>query len=155
LIDLKFTKKTKTNQHDLNESEFVEKILSNKNLIAIIIRSNFQKEGVSFFTPHDLSQQLAYMQHHKGTIIQPHVHNKVTRKVSITNEFLYIRKGVLKVDFYDDEKIYIESKVLQEGDVILLVSGGHGFEILEYVEMIEVKQGPYTGEEDKIRFDGI
>lgn len=64
-----------------------------------------------------------------------------------------IKKGVLRVDFYDDAKQYIESIVLREGDIILLASGGHGFEVLENVEMYEIKQGPYIGEGDKIRFD--
>ena len=59
------------------------------------------------------------------------------------------------MDFYDDYKDYLESRILEEGDTILLTSGGHGFKVLEEVEMIEVKQGPYSGEKDKIRFESI
>ncbi len=73
----------------------------------------------------------------------------------LTQEVLFIKKGKLRVDFYDDYEDYLESVILEAGDVILLVSGGHGFKILEETEMIEVKQGPYSGEADKKRFTGI
>ena len=56
------------------------------------------------------------------------------------------------MDFYDDDQHYLESRELVAGDVILLVTGGHGFEVLEELEMIEVKQGPFVGDHDKTRF---
>ena len=59
------------------------------------------------------------------------------------------------MDFYDSDQCYLESRILEAGDVILLATGGHGFEVLEEIEMIEVKQGPYAGEADKTRFVGI
>ena len=65
---------------------------------------------------------------------------------------LLIKKGSLRVDFYDGSRNYLESRILAAGDVILLAAGGHGFEVLEEVEMIEVKQGPYAGDNDKTRF---
>lgn len=133
----------------------IKKIEHKEKLLAIIILNNYKKEGISFFTPDDLSQQLAYMQHPKGKIIEPHVHNIVKREVHYTQEVLVIRKGKLRVDFYDDDKNYVESHVLENGDVILLASGGHGFEVLEPIEMFEIKQGPYAGEGDKTRFIGI
>ena len=73
----------------------------------------------------------------------------------MTQEVLFIKKGVLRVDFYDEYEDYLESRDLHAGDMILLVSGGHGFQVLEEVEMVEVKQGPYAGENDKKRFVGI
>ena len=130
----------------------IEKIEFEDELIAIIVRNNFDQEGIHFFTPDDFSQQLAFMKHPKGKIIEPHIHNPVTRQVHYTKEVLFIRKGKLKVDFFNDAKIYLESRVLHEGDVILLSTGGHGFEVLEEVEMFEVKQGPYAGDMDKTRF---
>ena len=132
-----------------------EEIKFKDETLAMIIRNNFEKEGISFFTPDDFSQQLAYMKHPKGKEIIPHVHNPVKREVFYTNEVLFIKKGQLRVDFYSNEKIYFESRVLNEGDVILLVSGGHGFCVLEDIEMIEVKQGPYAGDSDKTRFIAI
>lgn len=132
--------------------DWLEKIVHNNQIYAIIIRSNYSKDGVEFFTPNDFSQQLAFMKHPKGKLIQPHLHNVVTREVHYTKEVLVIRKGSLQVDFYDDNRAYIESRTLNSGDVILLAFGGHGFKCLEDVEMIEVKQGPYLGDADKVRF---
>ncbi|MFJ7921361.1 hypothetical protein ACIQ6U_16580 [Lysinibacillus fusiformis] len=124
-------------------------------LMAIIISSDYKKKGISFVTPNELSQQLAYMNHPVGKIIEPHVHNPVPREVIFTQEVLFIKKGKLRVDFYDDQQNYFESRILCEGDTILLIQGGHGFEVLEEIEMIEVKQGPYAGDIDKTRFQGI
>lgn len=130
-------------------------ITYNEKIIAIIIRKNFQKNGIEFFTPDNFSQQLAYMKRPKNYIIPPHVHNPVVREVQLTQEVLFIKNGKVRVDFYDDDKCYIESTILEAGDVILLAHGGHGFEMLEESEIIEVKQGPYAGEMDKVRFEPV
>lgn len=136
-------------------NDAVERIEADGQLLAIIICRNFKKPGIHFFTPDDLSQQLAYMHHPAGKIIGAHVHNPIPREVTYTQEVLLIKKGKLRVDFYDTRRSYLHSRVLKAGDVILLVAGGHGFEVLEDVEMIEIKQGPHVGEEDKTRFEGI
>jgi len=130
----------------------VEKVRKNKKLIAIIVRAGFHKKGIEFFTPDDFSQQLAYMQRPKGYKITPHIHKPVPRQVLYTRETLFIKSGKVKIDFYTEEKKYIKSVVVEKGDVVLIVSGGHGFTMLEASEIIEVKQGPYPGEEDKERF---
>lgn len=133
----------------------IEEIKKKNKLLAMIIRNDYECEGVDFITPGDYSQQLAYMHHPAGKTIDAHVHNLVHRNVVMTQEVLFIKKGVLRVDFYDEYEDYLESRDLYEGDIILLVSGGHGFQVLEEVEMIEVKQGPYAGDADKTRFAGI
>jgi len=133
----------------------IENIVSNNTLLSIIIRSNYQSEGIKFFTPDNFSQQLAYMNRKKNYVIPPHTHNKVQRNVELTQEVLLIKKGKVRVDYYDDNKKYLESRILNQGDVVLLASGGHGFEMIEDSEMIEVKQGPYAGKEDKIRFEPV
>lgn len=133
----------------------VEQITHDGEMLAIIVRAAFNEPGISFFTPNDLSQQLAFMRHPPGKKIQPHVHNPVPREVHYTQEVLFIRRGVLRVDFYDSAQHYLESRLLHAGDTILLATGGHGFEIIEEIEMIEVKQGPYAGESDKTRFEGV
>jgi mannose-6-phosphate isomerase-like protein (cupin superfamily) len=130
----------------------IEKFIHNNDTFAIIVRKDFNNTGINFFTPNDYSQQLAYMSHPVGKEIQPHIHKKVQREVNYTQETLFIRKGKLKVDFYTDEQEFLESRILQSGDVILLIKGGHGFKVLEDLEMFEVKQGPYAGDEDKIKF---
>ncbi len=122
-------------------------------ILAIIIRSTYSEPGITFCTPDDFSQQLAYMKHPKGKVIQPHVHNVVKREVLYTKEVLVVKSGKVRADFYTEERSYVSSTVLVTGDVILLASGGHGFTILEDTEMFEIKQGPYAGENDKTRFD--
>lgn len=130
----------------------VDEVRNNGQLLAIIVRAGFCERGIHFFTPNEFSQQLAYMRHPAGKVIEPHVHNPVARTVHYTQEVLVLKRGKLRVDFYDDSKVYLQSRVLQAGDVILLASGGHGFEVIEEVEMLEIKQGPYTGDGDKTRF---
>jgi mannose-6-phosphate isomerase-like protein (cupin superfamily) len=133
----------------------IERIHCRGSLLALILPGDFREPGIHFLTPDDLSQQLAFMRHPAGKVIEAHVHNPVPREVQYSQEVLLIRKGRLRVDFYDEERSYIESRILEAGDTILLVTGGHGFEVLEEVEMIEVKQGPHIGEGDKTRFPGI
>ncbi|HTA60811.1 MAG TPA: hypothetical protein VK835_00065 [Bacteroidia bacterium] len=132
--------------------QHIEYIKHGEQILAIVISHKFSEKGIHFFTPDEFSQQLAYMNHPAGKIIEPHYHNPVERNVVYTQEVLVIKKGKLKVDFYDDKQLYISSKVLEGGDIILLASGGHGFEVLENIEMVEVKQGPYKGDSDKTRF---
>lgn len=130
----------------------IEEIKKKNKVLAIIIRDNHKCEGVDFITPDIYSQQVAYMHHPEGKVIDAHIHNIVHRDVLMTQEVLFIKKGRLRVDFYDDYEDYLESTILKQGDTILLVSGGHGFKALEELEMIEIKQGPYAGENDKVRF---
>jgi mannose-6-phosphate isomerase-like protein (cupin superfamily) len=123
--------------------------------LALIIRRSFTKDGIEFFTPSAYSQQLAYMKRPKDYSIAPHVHNPVSREVYYTKEVLFIRSGRVRVDFYTEKQEYLHSRTLEAGDVILLSGGGHGFQMLEEAEIIEVKQGPYAGEQDKTTFEGI
>ena len=125
----------------------------NDQILAMIIKNEYSCDGINFITPNDYSQQMAYMHHEKGHIIVPHVHNEVKREIYYTKEVLVIKKGKLRCDFFSDERQYIKSVMLNSGDIILLVSGGHGFECIEETSMVEIKQGPYAGDADKTRFD--
>ena len=133
----------------------IERIIDDDRELALIIRRSFKKDGIEFFTPNSYSQQIGYMSRPTGYVIPPHVHNPVVREVEYTKEVLLIKSGRLRVDFYSETQKYLESTILQSGDVILLAFGGHGFEMLEPTEIIEVKQGPYSGDEDKTRFEPI
>lgn len=133
----------------------IDNILHDGTLLAVILRTMHHADGIEFFTPSDFSQQLGYMNRPQGYVIPPHVHNPVPREVQFTKEVLFIKSGRVQVDFYDDDQNYLESRILEQGDVILLAFGGHGFTMLETSEMIEVKQGPYAGEADKTRFEPI
>jgi hypothetical protein len=124
-------------------------------MIAIVIYYDYRAEGIEFFTPHNFSQQLASMRRPRGYKVRAHVHKPVPRSVRYTQETLFIKKGKVKINFFDEHKKFLVSRILKTGDVILLVSGGHEFVMLEDSEMIEVKQGPYAGEEDKECFEGI
>ncbi len=124
----------------------------NGQMLAFILRGEFRAEGIQFFTPNEFSQQLGYMNRPRGYVIPPHVHNPVAREVYYTKEVLIIKSGKVRVDFYDDDQGYLKSTVLRAGDIVLLAFGGHGFEMLEASEIVEVKQGPYAGDADKTRF---
>lgn len=133
----------------------IERITHHDNLLAIIVRKNdSNKDGISFITPNDFSLQLGAMNHPEGYKIKPHMHHAVYRETIGTQEVLIIQKGKIKVDFYSFDKEYLESRELSAGDVILLISDGHGMTVLEPVSMIEVKNGPYRPEEDKEKFEG-
>ena len=133
----------------------IENIKYNDLTLAILIYANYSAKGIQFFTPGSFSQQLGYMNRPAGYTIQPHTHTPVLREIEYTKEVLLIKKGVVRVDFYSETCSYLESRILRTGDVILLAYGGHGFEMLESTEIIEVKQGPYVGELDKTRFSPV
>lgn len=139
----------------MSDMSTIERIYSGEQELALIVRCGYQSDGVEFFTPGSYSQQIGYMNRPAGYVIEPHVHRPVTREVQYTKEVLLIRKGRLRVDFYSEQQAYLESTILEAGDVILLAFGGHGFEMLEPTEIIEVKQGPYAGDGDKKRFEGV
>ena len=114
----------------------LQHIVHEEETLAIILRNQYQKDGIEFFTPDEFPQQLGYMKHKKGHKIKPHLHNKTERTVNFTFEVLFIKSGIVKVNFYDLNKKFIKSDILYKGDVILLAFGGHGFEIMEDSEMI-------------------
>jgi len=130
-----------------------EKVRNGEQLLAIIIRHDDTMPGVNFLTDDDSAMQVGILNHPKSKIIQAHLHVEAERRVRGTQEVLFLRKGKLRVDFYDDDETYLKSRTLAAGDAILLIAGGHGFEVLEDIDMIEAKTGPYLGDKDKRRFD--
>lgn len=133
----------------------VEKIISGELVLAILLRREFKTDGINFLTPDSYSQQLGYMNRPAGYVIEPHVHSPVIREVEYTNEVLLIKTGQVRADFYDPNQTYLKSRILNQGDVILLICGGHGFTMIENSEIIEIKQGPYVGDADKTRFSAV
>ena len=131
----------------------IENITYKKKLLALIVKGNYRKKkGISFFTRKESTQQFGYMKHKKNHIIYPHLHKKRATKTSYTTEVIILLKGSIRIDFYANAKKYLFSKIIKKNDIIMLVSGGHGFKVLKDVEMIEVKQGPYSLSKDKIKF---
>ena len=134
-------------------NDFYEEIKSNDTVLAIIVRSSFFSDNTyTFFTKDDDTLQLAYIHHPAGKNVESHIHNDIKREVYRTKEVVFIKSGRLKTDFYNERREFVSSCVLEKGDIVLLSQGGHGFEVLEEVEMIVAKQGPYIGEEDKTKF---
>ena len=134
----------------------LEKIIHKKKMLALIVRAKYRrKKGITFFTQNESTQQFGYMKHKRNHIIKPHLHKKRLTKIYYTSEVILILKGILRVDFYDQFKKYLFSKILKRSDIIMLVSGGHGFKILQDVEMVEIKQGPYNLIKDKVKFENI
>ena len=132
----------------------IEKIIHNDIVIAIIVYKDYQTEGIKFLSPNEFSIQLGYMTRPAGYHIVPHTHNPVHRHTIGTQEVLFIKKGVIRIDFFSFEQIYLESRELSAGDVILLSGAGHGIDVLEDAQIIEVKNGPFVEGADKGRFVG-
>ena len=133
----------------------IRKITHNSQLIALILSGDSVKDGIEFYTTDDSSQQIGAMAWSAGHSVTPHVHQLVERKVTRTQEVLIVKKGRVRVDLYDDSRHYLESHVIEKGDILFLSSGGHGFTMLEDTVMVEIKQGPYAGVQDKVRFDSV
>lgn len=131
----------------------IEKILYKKKLFALIVRKNFRKKkGINFFTSNNLNLQCGFMKHEKNHFIKPHRHQKRENKIFYTSEVLLILKGKLRVDFYNNNKNYLYSKIVNVNDILILIKGSHGFKVLSPIEMLEIKQGPYKMSKDKIKF---
>lgn len=109
-----------------------------------------RQDAVDFVSDSNDELQVGIMNRPKGYVIKPHAHNIVNRKLNYTTEVLVILAGVLKTMFFDGKNEFIREIILREGDVLLLFKGAHGFEIVEDVRMLEIKQGPYQGLNDKV-----
>lgn len=131
------------------------RIISKKRLLALIIKAQFKQEGLKFFIPEEYPQQLGYMKRPKGYIISSHIHRPFLRRIKFGQEVLFIRSGRVRVDFYDEKKHYVESRIVKKGDIVFLAFGGHGFEFIKDAEIIEVKQGPFLRKNQPIRFEAV
>ncbi len=123
-------------------------------LIAIIIKSDEITKS-QFFTDDASPLQIGCFCHKKGTIVKAHTHKEITRTISHTGEVLIVTKGSARLDLYSNEKEYIESTIIQEGDIVYLIDGGHGLKCVNDLKMFEIKQGPYIGLAEKERFSEI
>ena len=138
--------------NDLIDSAMIENVWIDNCHCALVLRADYRSDGIKFFTKDDEPLQLGYMRRERGYVIQPHSHRLAPRQVDYTNEVLIIRSGRVKVNFYDAAQQIRSDLVLEQGDIILLMQAGHGFEMLEESEIVEVKQGPYVGDRDKLHF---
>lgn len=130
----------------------VEFLSEGETLLALVVRADFSAEGIHFFTGPESSQQLGYMKRPAGYEVVPHWHKSISREVNRTQEVLLIRSGRCQLDLYGSRDFVIASVELFTGDVVLLAEGGHGLKMVEETEIVEVKQGPYSPNDDKVRF---
>ena len=136
-----------------NVSPQVESVTSDSgHVLAMIIPAGVKSTGIHFITGDESAHQIGVLNWPGGHVIDAHIHNPLTRTIDSTQEVLFIRSGRVRMDLYDMEKNYQCSRELVSGDTVFLVAGGHGFEILEDADIVEVKQGPYLGEGEKTRF---
>jgi hypothetical protein len=131
----------------------MEYIKTKDNVLAsIIIRRDYQPTETTFITNPELAQQVGFVVYPAGGKIKRHLHKTVDRKNISSSEALFVREGRLEIDIYDMDKSLLATRELQTGDFVLMVSGGHGFRILEPVVLLEIKLGPYAGAADKELF---
>ena len=132
--------------------DLVEKIYFNDVPLAYIIRGQLMPDKTTFLTPSDFNQQVGFVVYPAGGVIPRHVHRPLERHLVGTSEVLVVRQGHCEIDIYNDDRQLIATRELREGDIMLMVGGGHGFRVLEHTVLLEIKQGPYTGLDEKIRF---
>ncbi len=130
----------------------IEKITHNNFMYAIVVRSEYRSNHIDFINDENDLLQVGYMSHKKNHKIIPHRHKDFERNINGTQEVLLIQEGRLKTNFFDEDNKEICSVILEKGDLILLLGGAHGFDVLEDLSMIEVKNGPYAGNHDKTKF---
>ena len=131
----------------------VEWIREGDQLLAMILRRELVPEATTFLTPSDFPQQVGLIVYPKGGQVVPHIHLPVERHITGTSEVLFVRRGVAEVDFFDRSRQIICTRELREGDLLLIVEGGHGLRFTEDTVLVEVKQGPYVAGGDKERFE--
>jgi hypothetical protein len=130
----------------------VEKISYNEQVLCILIRASLLPNETTFITPPEYKQQVGFIVYPKGGEITRHTHRALERHLIGTSEVLVVKKGHCLIDIYNDAHELVATRELQVGDVMLMVGGGHGFRMLEDTIFMEIKQGPYTGLEEKERF---
>ena len=136
----------------MNRVSPVEVIASDGVALAYIIAPDWQADRTTFLTPDDTSLQMGMIVYGAGQDIPAHVHLPITREVHGTNECIVVRKGRCRVTIYDSQRKFVAERDLEQGAIILLLGGGHGFHLYEDTILFEVKQGPFAGGNDKERF---
>jgi hypothetical protein len=95
---------------------------------------------------------VGFVVHAAGGEVKRHYHVPIERKIDFTPEVLVVRSGRCEMDVFDDDQNLVATHELIEGDVMVMVGGGHGFRFLEDTVLLEVKQGPYYGTDEKKYF---
>lgn len=118
-------------------------------ILAYVIRGTVTQEKTVFPTPPELELQVGFVVYQAGGVIPPHRHAPIIRSINRTLEVIVVRKGRCEVDIYNDDREVIATRELSTGDLVIIVTGGHGFRMMEDTILLEVKQGPYFGLDEK------
>jgi mannose-6-phosphate isomerase-like protein (cupin superfamily) len=132
--------------------QHVEQIACRSKPLAYIIRAEMKPAKTTFVTPPEFKQQVGFIVYPAGGEIQRHDHRPLERHLLGTSEVLVVQRGRCEIDIYNEDRELVATRELRPGDIMLMVGGGHGFRMLEDTVFLEIKQGPYTGEEEKERF---
>jgi mannose-6-phosphate isomerase-like protein (cupin superfamily) len=135
-----------------SSDDFIERIYWNDQPLVYIIRSGVLPEKTTFLTPPEFKQQVGFVVYPQGGEIARHIHRNLERHLVGTSEVLIVYQGRCEIDIYNNGRELVATRELQTGDIMLMVNGGHGFRLLEDTVFLEVKQGPYTGIDEKERF---
>jgi hypothetical protein len=123
-----------------------EKIIDNGSTIAIIIRDSDWTEGLNFLSSEGDFLQVGTWYYQKEKKLEPHIHLNAPREAAYTQEVVYVKEGRMNADIYNEKEELIRSVDLAKGDALILLKGGHGYEILEdNTKILEIKNGPYAG----------
>ena len=118
---------------------------------AEIIWADTQVTETTFFSPSESSFQFGLLAHGAGFEEQPHRHAEVSRTIDDLQQMFVVQRGVVAVDLYDDEGELLRERTLRAGDAIVLIHGTHAIRVIEDMQCISVKQGPFEGtERDKV-----
>jgi mannose-6-phosphate isomerase-like protein (cupin superfamily) len=130
----------------------IEIITAEGQTLCYVIRANTKPENTTFITPPDAKQQVGFIVYPKGGVIARHIHRPLERHIIGMAEVLLVRSGHCQIDIYDEQEQLVTVRDLYQNDVVLMVGGGHGFQIKEDTVLLEIKQGPYLGADDKKLF---
>jgi uncharacterized protein with PhoU and TrkA domain len=130
----------------------IEEITAAGRTLAVIIRAQVSPSNTTFLTPPEYKQQVGFVVYPAGGVVDRHTHVPLERHIVGTSEVIVVRSGRCELDVYDDDHTLVATRALDNGDIMLMVGGGHGFRMLEDTVLLEVKQGPYTGIDEKERF---
>jgi hypothetical protein len=134
------------------KDEHFERITHKGRELAYIIRASFPAYSTTFLTPSEFKQQVGYVVYRAGGEVERHVHSPLERRLVGTSEVVLFKSGRCLEDIYSGDRELVATRELHPGDLMLMVDGGHGFRMLEDTVLLEIKQGPYTGIEEKERF---
>lgn len=133
-------------------SDHIECITWNGAPLCYIVGRGLTPGRTTFLTPPESPLQVGFVLRDGGEEIPRHAHRPVERTISTTSEVLFVQRGRCRIDLYSDDRQHVASRELREGDLVVIVGGGHGFHILEDTTLLEIKQGPYLGADEKERF---